>query len=50
MLQGGKPRLRVGGTEVAVPAREGEAPNKAVVIGRRDGKWAYLGELDDGAA
>jgi hypothetical protein len=41
VLQGAKPKLRVGGAEVALPARV-----KHPVIGRRDGKWAYLGELD----
>ena len=42
-------RMRVGGTEVALPAREGAAPpNRSAVIGRRDGKWAYLGALDEG--
>src|SRR5262249_41641012 len=47
VLQEAKPRLRVGGTAVAIPSREGAAPPfKAVVIGRRDGKWTYLGTLD----
>jgi hypothetical protein len=40
VLQGPSPRLRVGGQVVAVPARAG-----AAVIGRRDGRWAYLGAL-----
>ena len=47
MLQGDKPKLRVGGVEVAMPAREGKAPSKAVVIGRGDGNWVYLGTLGD---
>ena len=47
MLQRDKPMLRVGGAEVVLSAREGEARNKAVVIGRRDGKWAYLGTMGD---
>jgi dienelactone hydrolase len=47
MLQNGHPKLRVGGVDVAVPSREGERPNKGVVIGRREGKWAYLGGLGD---
>lgn len=41
VLEGAKPRLRIGGTEVTIP------PDKSKpVIGRKDGKWAYLGELD----
>lgn len=46
MLQSEKPGLRVGGQEVAIPARDkGKGPRQAV-IARRDGKWVYLGELD----
>ena len=48
VLQGAKPRLRVGGAEIALPARERSAPPyQPVVIGKRDGKWAYLGGPDD---
>jgi hypothetical protein len=36
----------VGETEIAIPARDEKAASKGIVIGRRDGKWAYLGELD----
>jgi pimeloyl-ACP methyl ester carboxylesterase len=47
MLQGAKPQLRVGGAEVVLPSREGKAPPfSSAVIGRRDGKWVYLGDLD----
>ncbi len=49
MLQGG-PKLRVGGTDVVVWVRDPEATNGPVIIGRRDGKWAYLGAKDDGAS
>ena len=48
VLQERSPKLRVGGREVALPPR-GESRAAQVVIGRRDGKWAYLGELDDAA-
>jgi dienelactone hydrolase len=43
MLGGAKPKVRVAGAEVAVPAREGYGPTAAAVIGRRDGKWVYQG-------
>lgn len=42
ILQGAKPRLRVGETEIALPAREAGAPPVAVRIGRREGRWTYL--------
>jgi hypothetical protein len=45
VLPGPKPRLSVGGRAVAVPARDGEATGRPVVIGLRDGRWAYLGTL-----
>jgi pimeloyl-ACP methyl ester carboxylesterase len=48
MLQGTKSKLRVGGADVILPSRDGKsAPFSPVVIGRRDGKWAYLGALDE---
>jgi hypothetical protein len=46
VLQGAKPRLHVGGAEVALPATDKDAAPRKAVIGRRDGKWQYLGELD----
>ncbi|MCE9533284.1 MAG: PHB depolymerase family esterase [Planctomycetes bacterium] len=46
MLQGAKPRLRVGGREVTLPARDkGEGEFKPV-IERRDGNWVYVDGLD----
>lgn len=41
---GGNIRVRVGGADLAFPATL-KVPFKPV-IGRKDGKWAYLGELD----
>ena len=41
VLQGPKRRLRVGGAEIPLPAEV-----KKAVIGRKDGKWACLGDLD----
>ena len=49
MLQVAKPRLRVGGADVAVPPRVGPATDTPAVIGRRYGKWLYLGAVDDDA-
>ncbi|MBP3955959.1 prolyl oligopeptidase family serine peptidase [Gemmata sp. G18] len=46
VLQETNPQLRVGGAEIALPVREKNAPPAKPVIGRKDGKWAYLGELD----
>ena len=46
VLQGDDPRLRVGGASVFLPARDKGSAARKPVIGRRDGKWAYLGELD----
>jgi poly(3-hydroxybutyrate) depolymerase len=40
-------RLRVGGTEVALPSREAGAPAAPLVIGLRDAKWTYLGTLGE---
>ncbi len=41
------PRVRVGGSIIEVPARPGDGRGREVVIGRRGGRWAYIGELDD---
>jgi poly(3-hydroxybutyrate) depolymerase len=41
VLQGANPKLRIGGKEIALPDRV-----KKPVIGKKAGKWAYLGELD----
>lgn len=46
MLQQPSPRLRVGRTTIALPVRGGRFPLRQTVIGRRDGKWVYMGELD----
>ena len=44
MLQGDNARLRVGETEIKLPANpQGE---RKPVIGRKNGKWVYLGELN----
>jgi hypothetical protein len=43
VLQEAKPRLRVGGTDVDLPERSGRQPFSPV-MGKKDGKWAYLGE------
>lgn len=45
MLQGTR-KLRVGQADIALPALAQGAAPAAVVIGRRDGKWTYLGDLD----
>ena len=39
-----QPRLRVEGQEVVLPKTEGKALK--AVIGRREGQWAFLGNLD----
>jgi hypothetical protein len=41
-------RVRVGGVAVAVPVpeRRGGRERAGIVLGKRDGLWAYLGELD----
>ncbi len=44
VLQEAKPKLRVGGAEIALLPRDKGAAFTPV-IGRKDGKWAYLGEL-----
>jgi hypothetical protein len=47
VLQGAVPQLRVEGKAVPLPAREGIIPPRKTVVGKRDGKWVYLGERDD---
>jgi hypothetical protein len=46
MLQDPAARLRIGGIEVALPPRKATDPKRTVVLGRRAGKWVYLGSLD----
>jgi hypothetical protein len=46
VLQGANPKLRVGDTDVALPPRGENAPPAQHVIGKKDGKWTYLGTLD----
>jgi hypothetical protein len=46
-LQGAKPKLRVGGREIVLPAREGRLGEFKPVIGRENGRWTYLGELGE---
>jgi poly(3-hydroxybutyrate) depolymerase len=46
VLQEAKARLRVGGADVVLPVREKNAPPSRPVIGKKEGKWIYLGELD----
>jgi S-formylglutathione hydrolase FrmB len=38
--------LRIGGVDVTVPERQAGADRPGIVLGRRDGGWAYLGEYD----
>jgi hypothetical protein len=45
VLQGANPRLRVGGSEVTLPPRGENAPPRRPVVGQKDGRWVYLGEL-----
>ena len=45
VLQGGAAKLRIGGKEVALPAREGRSQARRPVVGKREGRWVYLGEL-----
>jgi hypothetical protein len=47
VLQGANPKLRVGGADVALPPRGENAPTPSHVIGKKDGKWTYLGKFDD---
>jgi poly(3-hydroxybutyrate) depolymerase len=43
VLRGSKPRLHVAGQEVALPEAAAKGPPPQAVVGRRDGKWTYLG-------
>jgi poly(3-hydroxybutyrate) depolymerase len=45
VLQGANRKLRVGGREVMLPRGENSSPSRPV-IGQKDGKWTYLGQLD----
>jgi hypothetical protein len=45
VLQEANPMLRVGGQDVSLPARNKAPQPFKPVIGKKDGKWAYLGEL-----
>jgi poly(3-hydroxybutyrate) depolymerase len=47
VTQAGALRVSIGGLTVTAPAREGRADERAIVIGKRDGVWAYLGESDE---
>jgi hypothetical protein len=40
-------RISIGGVEVTGPARRDRSDERAIVIGKRDGAWAYLGERDE---
>jgi poly(3-hydroxybutyrate) depolymerase len=44
VLQGANPKLRVGAADVPLPARKADVPSRPV-FGKKDGRWAYLGEL-----
>jgi hypothetical protein len=46
VLQGATPRLRIAGKEVVLPAREWNARPRTFVIGKREGRWAYLGDRE----
>ena len=39
-------RVQVGGFAIEVPSRAGDGRGRKIVIGKRDGRWAYLGDLD----
>ncbi len=45
-VAGKQPRLRIGGRDIAVPLAAEKAKPRKIVIGRVDGKWAWLGEAD----
>jgi hypothetical protein len=45
MLQQEGARLRVNGTEVAIPARPKTGPTRTVVVGKLNKKWQYLGTI-----
>ncbi len=46
VLQGTTPNLRIGGKEVSLPLRAGKAVQYKPVVGKKDGRWIYQGELD----
>lgn len=47
VVRGVWPKVRVGDTKIAMPMTNLEThPPKTLVIGRRDGKWVYLGSLN----
>jgi hypothetical protein len=46
VLRGPTQKLRVSGTEIALPRVGAASPPRRPVIGKKDGKWVYLGELD----
>jgi pimeloyl-ACP methyl ester carboxylesterase len=46
VLQAASARLRVGGKVVALPARPADAPQRKVVVAKKEGQWVYLGERD----
>lgn len=46
IAQAGALRVSIGNANVTAPAREGRTENREIVIGKRDGAWAYLGERD----
>ncbi len=47
VLQGPAPKLRVGGRQVDLPIRDEKSGPRQTIIGKRDGRWAYLGELGE---
>ena len=47
VADGRETRVRVGGAAVPVPERRGGPERAGIVLGKRDGRWVYLGELDD---
>jgi poly(3-hydroxybutyrate) depolymerase len=40
-------RARIGGAAIAVPPLPGDPRNRKIAFGKRDGRWTYLGELDE---
>jgi hypothetical protein len=47
VAQAGALRVSIGGVAVTAPSRGDRADQRAIVIGKRDGAWAYLGERDE---
>ena len=45
VLQGPAPKMRVGGRQVDLPFHDENGGPRQTVIAKRDGRWAYLGEL-----